>query len=103
MPSVILKYKGNDVADLGPADLYMMESTFQDEGYIDNAADSLMAYIENRLIALAAASPNHNELYDITNEVTDMLADFMASCQSYGRMYMLASILGNKDFEVEVE
>jgi len=101
---LILKYKGEYVANLGAADQYMIAGeviTSADD--IDYRITKSLHYITKTMMSLASLHPKYEELHSISDDIDNLLenAQYMDMC--YGKMYMLLNLLENKDFTVEVE
>ncbi len=108
---IILKYSGesalmvpSEVAKLGQANVFIFQNNrMPDKDEIDKNAQGMHEYMLKKMLAKAYHSPSYEELEYIESEVTGMLADYMASCQDTGRMYMINNLLKNIDFKVEFE
>lgn len=101
---IILKYKGERVGTLGPADAYIqMGQMRNDYDGIGGRAEKLLFYMVKRMISLASLSPSYDQLAEMSEEVENMMGDFQTASENIGRMYMLVNLLDNKDFTAEVQ
>lgn len=101
---IILKHKGEEVARLGQANVFIFQNgRMPDNDEINRNSEGMHDFILKKMLSRANFSPSYEELEYVESEVTGMITDFEMSCQDTGRMYLINNILENKDFTVEFE
>lgn len=101
---LILKYKGEEIVDLGRLHNYVDFSTHElelDEDKLFSEVDNMVSRYEKAFVAAAAYSPtSHEDMQEVIEGISEDIELLRESLIEYGMRIMLARVL---DSELEYE